>query len=147
MNRILLSALLLSTAISPVLAKDITVSSKVSEVTVYPRGAQIKRIATGDIPAGENVVILNDLPVGLDRNSVRVSGTASGQLEIGSVDVFQRPVYETEKTAERKKLERQIEKLGDQVSALKEKAANANRQRQILQALATRTMQQLSMNF
>ena len=141
MNKILLSALLLSTAISPVLAKDMTVPSKVSEVTVYPRGAQIKRIATSEVPAGDNVIILNDLPAGLDSNSVRVSGTAGGQLEIGSVDVFQRPVYETEKAAERKKLERQIEKLGDEVSALKEKAANANRQRQILQALANRAMQ------
>ena len=52
-----------------------TVSSKIKNVTVFLRGAQINRQANVTLKAGTNTVVFNDLSPLIDPNSVQVKGS------------------------------------------------------------------------
>ncbi len=137
MKRIFATALLFSSFFTPVYAAEVTFESAVNEVTVYPRGAQVTRTASGKVPAGDNVIIINDLPGQLVKNSVRVEGSSGQSIEIGSVDVRQMYVSPNDKQAATLEIERQIEGLNDQIAALDETVANANTQRKLLSGMAS----------
>jgi len=137
MKRIFATALLFSSFFTPVYAAEVTFDSAVNEVTVYPRGAQVTRTASGKVPAGDNVIIINNLPGQLVKNSVRVEGSSGQSIEIGSVDVRQMYVSPNDKQAATLEIERQIEGLNDQISALDETIANANAQRKLLSGMAS----------
>jgi len=137
MKRTFAVALLFSSFFTPAFAAEVALTSSVGEVTVYPRGAQVTRLATGKVPAGDNVIIISDLPGELDRNSVRVEGSSRQALEIGSVDVRQTYVSPNDNPDARLKIERQIEALNDQIAGLNQTINNANAQRNLLQGLAS----------
>ncbi len=137
MKRTFAVALLFSSFFTPAFAVEVALTSSVGEVTVYPRGAQVTRLATGKVPAGDNVIIISDLPGDLDRNSVRVEGVSGQVLEIGSVDVRQTYVSPNDNPDARLKIERQIEALNDQIAGLNQTINNANAQRNLLQGLAS----------
>ncbi|MCC2097960.1 MAG: mucoidy inhibitor MuiA family protein [Hyphomicrobiales bacterium] len=69
----------------PALAADITASSKIEAVTVYPDAAQVLRTTEVTLPAGASSIQFTGLPVGLDPNSLRVEAAGSGGVAIGSV--------------------------------------------------------------
>lgn len=73
------------------LAKDIEAKSAISAVTVHPDAATLTREASVDLPAGASTVVFKNLPFGLDPASLRVSGEASGRLEIGAVETRAAP--------------------------------------------------------
>jgi len=62
------------------------ITSKIDAVTLFPRGAEITRLAKIELEEGEHEIILRDLPQGLVQNSLRVEGKADERLEIGAVD-------------------------------------------------------------
>jgi len=140
MKPIFAAALLSSTFLSPVWADELKMSSKLSEVTVYPQGAQVTRIVTGDIKAGEHVIVIEDLPGKVVANSVRVAGRSGEQLEIGSVDVRQIYTAGKDRSDERQKIEDQIESLEDEIDGLGVEINNADTQRAILQQLASKAI-------
>ncbi|HFC04242.1 MAG TPA: mucoidy inhibitor MuiA family protein [Rhizobiales bacterium] len=137
MKRTIIGTLFFTTFLSPAMAADVPFTSEVGEVTVFPRGAEVTRFATGSVPAGDNVVIVSDLPGNLVANSVRVEGTAETQMQIGSVDVRRTIVSENDNLDERKKIERQIEALSDQIAELDQTIINANTRRKMLQEMAS----------
>ena len=47
--------------LSPARADDIAGTSRIEEVTVFPRGAEIARVVRIKVPAGNHTVILRDL--------------------------------------------------------------------------------------
>jgi uncharacterized protein (TIGR02231 family) len=67
-------------------AADLDAASAVDAVTVYPDGASVTRLITADLPAGENILVLRDFPLGLDITSLRVEGAADTKLTIGAID-------------------------------------------------------------
>ncbi len=67
-------------------AADVPVTSRVDAVTVFPRGAEVSRVAKVKIEKGMHTVVLADVPADADPSSIRVEGLATGKLEIGSVD-------------------------------------------------------------
>ncbi len=140
MKRVFVAALLFTSCLTPAFAANVTLTSSVGEVTVYPRGAQVTRTATGNVPAGDNVIIISDLPGNMVKNSVRVEGSSAQSLEIGSVDVRQTYVSLGDNLDERVKIERQIEALKDRISVLNQAINNANTQRNMLQALASKAI-------
>jgi uncharacterized protein (TIGR02231 family) len=73
-------------AAMPAQAANLEASSSVDTVTVYPDGASVTRIIAVDLPAGDNTVVVNDFPLGLDRASLRVEGEADAKLSIGAID-------------------------------------------------------------
>jgi uncharacterized protein (TIGR02231 family) len=84
------AALLLG--VSPLCAAEITVSSKIDGVIVYPGVAAITRIVEVDVPAGQHTLVIAGLPQSLDPNSLRVEGISTGQLQIGSVEMRTQPI-------------------------------------------------------
>jgi uncharacterized protein (TIGR02231 family) len=109
-------------------AADLTSTSKIDGVTVYPSGAEVTRIGKVKMERGEHVLLFNDLPANTVSGSIRVEGKATGRLEIGSVDTRRVKVSSTDEAVvatERKRIEDAIEKLRDdraQLSAAVEAA-------------------------
>ncbi len=112
--KLFFAAVLLSLSIfSPVLADEISLASKLSDVTVYPRGARVTRVVAGEVQAGEHVIKVEDLPGQVVANSVRVEGTSGAKLEVGSVDVRQIFIAGDDRSGERQDLENRIESVKD----------------------------------
>ncbi|MCQ0093901.1 DUF4139 domain-containing protein [Roseovarius sp. M141] len=70
----LLFALALPTALW---ADDIPLTSRVSDVTLYPQGATVHRSVPFSAPAGQHDLILLDLPQNTDLQTVRVTVTGA----------------------------------------------------------------------
>lgn len=71
---------------APALAARFDVESRIDQVTVYPDAAQASRIVEAEIPEGSHTLVLKGLPVNLDPDSLRVEGTGSHALTIGSIE-------------------------------------------------------------
>lgn len=61
----------------PLWAADIPLTSRVSAVTLYPQGATVTREVAYNAPAGQNDLILADLPQGTPLASIRVAVTGA----------------------------------------------------------------------
>ncbi len=96
---ILLSILVLP--LSHLHAEGIKVDSNIKAVTVYPGSAKVTRVSNISLSAGENNVIINNLPLGMNESSLRVTGEGDGVISLGSVeisrDIQQEVVQEREK--------------------------------------------------
>jgi uncharacterized protein (TIGR02231 family) len=73
-------------AAMPAQAANLEAKSSIDAVTVYPDGASVTRAIALDLPGGDNTVVLNDFPIGLDVSSLRVEGEADAKLTIGAID-------------------------------------------------------------
>ena len=123
------------------LADDIDATSAISQVTVFPSGAQVTRTAKITLPAGEHTIILRDLPERLVDSSLRVEGEGGGAFRIGGVD--SKRIYVDVETGEgqlgddeRKRLEKQIEGLRDEKARLEARIHTAETQRRLMERLA-----------
>ena len=70
----------------PALAGEMEAKSTIDAVAVYPDAALVSRIVEADLPAGSTSLVFKNLPVGLDPNSLRVTGESAGGLAIGAVE-------------------------------------------------------------
>ncbi len=99
-------------------AADIEASSTIDSVTVYPDGATVTRVLKLNLPAGENVVLARDFPLGLDPASLRVEGEGGARIQIGSIDARPPAPQPIQSTPEREK----------KIQALEDERAVARRQ-------------------
>src|SRR6056297_3057795 len=85
--------------VAPVLAwaEDIPVTSRVTDVTLYPQGGTVIREAGFAAPQGSHRLILTDLPVSVPLSSVRVSveGAQLNDIALRDDDVPPRSAEET----------------------------------------------------
>ncbi len=137
MTRLSLTLLLSTTMLAPAIADELTFASSVDAVTVFPRGAEVERIANGALRAGSHTVLVENLPANISADSVRVNGLSDTDISISSVDVKQ--VYKSRNlnSEERLKLERQIEVLNDELRRLNQVISDTKLQRDMLQNLIT----------
>ncbi len=139
MKHLFLAAALATTFLTPVTAAEYRANSNIDAVTVYPRGAEITRLAGVKLEQGDHTLTLDNLPGTIDPHSIRVEGLSSVGLQIASVDSKTVHVNDDEATAgERQRIEREIEALHDQKAALEQLIADATYQRTLLQELATK---------
>ncbi len=113
-------------------AADIPTASEIEGVTVFPQGAEVRRVTKVKIPAGTHTLIIPDLPAQAQAASIRVEGKATGRLEIGSVDSrsLAVPRGDAEAAASaRRRIEAEIEKLRDERAgiAAEQQAGEAQR--------------------
>lgn len=120
----------------PAWAADINAPSRIDAVTVFPDGAQITRTAKVKLDPGSHSIIIEGLPVDAIAESIRVTGTASGKLQLGAVDVRLLSPAAGELTTEQKslkdKLSDEIEVLSDQRALEDDAIESANQQRAYL---------------
>lgn len=64
--------------------------AQVTDVTVYPDRARVVCGGAGQVETGAHVVIIGDLPLALEPDSVRAQGSGTAQVRLRSVDVTQR---------------------------------------------------------
>jgi uncharacterized protein (TIGR02231 family) len=136
--RLRLAAIILATtAFTPAFAANIAAQSHIDAVTVFPSGAEVLRIAEANVDAGENTLVFSDLPGNLQMETIRVEGTSSGKIEIGSVDSRMVAVPSTATHAQRKSIENAIEALQDERAVLDQTISDAEYQKSLMQQLAT----------
>lgn len=137
--RLLLCALAASTCLtSAALAADFPVPSRIDSVTVFPNGAEVTRVAEFRLPPGEHTLVIEGLPGDLDGESIRVVGEATTAIEIGSVDSkVTRVGLDAGALTERRRLEREIERLEDERSRLDQTIVDTELQRRLIENLAT----------
>ncbi len=136
----LVFTLLLPITYSSAQAGEILIKSAVTNVIVFPSGAQIVRTAKIDLPAGDQTIVLQDLPERLIPSSLRVEGAGGKSFEIGSVDskriyVNVKDVKGVLDKSERKELEDRIEGLGDDMTLLTSRISAAQTQRRLMERL------------
>ncbi len=142
----LVALLLVSSAFTPAFAEDIKAVSHIDAVTVYPQGADVVRISTVDLKAGEHTLLLEDLPGSIDPQSIRVDGAGNAGLEITSVDSKIIELSSVDIDAKRKVINDQIEALMDERSGLDQTVSDAQAQQKLLMSLADKQLQPGSTN-
>jgi len=138
--RIFTAAVLLA-GIMPAAAADIAVNSKIDKVTVFQNGAEIARVFEAAVEAGSHVLVLSDLPSGMEANSARVDGEAGGAVEITSIDARQILVKKPSTAAspdetERKRIDAELLRLSDERAGLDGIIAAAQGQKALAENLS-----------
>lgn len=132
----LIATFMLSTIVSSsAFAATFTYDSRIDAVTVFPRGAQVTRIARGKIEAGSHVIVIENMPNTIDVNSLRVEGVSGSELTIGSVDIRKVIVHGKDRSPERRMLEEKINDVTDAISALQKSLKNNEIQQSLLTSL------------
>lgn len=116
-------------------AVDLTApGSAISAVTVYPDRAQVSRSLTMELPAGSHTLLVEQLPISLNQESLRVSGSGSAAVRISAVDL--RPVYLTAAANERQReLQQQLTALRDDEAGLQARQVALDSQSAFINAL------------
>ena len=76
-QRLAALSLLLAVPASVAAADEFRLPSRVEAVTVFPDGASVTRRLVVEVPAGDHVLILDDLPLAADAGSLRVAGAGT----------------------------------------------------------------------
>lgn len=140
MKQVLALALVVSFAGgSVVCAAEVEAISRIDAVTVFPMGAEVTRVAKVQLEKGEHTLLFQDIPASAVDGSIRVEGTASGKLEIGSVDTRRLSVPQADGEAnatERRQVEIELEALRDERARLDAQVQGAETQKQLISNLA-----------
>lgn len=101
---------------------DIAVQTQVTQVTVYPDRARVTAQGEVELPVGTHRLLVDELPLAMETDSIRVTGRGTAVTRISGVDVARQHYTETP-TEKVRQLEQQIEQLGDELQALKDSKA------------------------
>jgi uncharacterized protein (TIGR02231 family) len=137
--RLLIATSLLLASTASIMAADISATSRIDAVTIYPIGAEVMRVGRVTMERGEHAILFTDLPAQAVSGSIRVEGKATGTLEIGSVDTRRVSVPRTDAAiaaTERKQIEDAIEKLKDERALLQAGVEAAQAQKTLITNLA-----------
>lgn len=85
MRRFALTAVIVTLAL-PAAAADVTATTKIVAVTVYPDRATVTREAEVELPAGASTVVVEGLPVSLFADSLRAEGEAEAAVILGAIE-------------------------------------------------------------
>ena len=95
-------------------AADKNVEAKISKVTVYLNGAQVKRSGSTSVAAGKSSLIIDNLPSNIDVNSIQASG--KGDFTILAVNYKNRDYNSNEYPQSILDLQNEISDLSDSIS-------------------------------
>ncbi|MGE8641598.1 MAG: mucoidy inhibitor MuiA family protein, partial [Achromobacter sp.] len=128
MRRTLLA---LAIATIPGLGAAAGLASSIGAVTVYQDRAVVTRSASSELAAGEHELLLENLPVSLQENSLQVSAKSTGQASL--LDVKVRDAYQADTANERvRALQEQLRKLEAQQAELDDEATVLDNQRELV---------------
>ena len=101
---------------------DVELKTAVSQVTVYPDRARVSVAGTTTLETGSHRLLVEELPLTLSPDSLRVSGKGTAHVRILSVDVNRRHYGQTP-AGHVRELEEQIEALSDDRQTLQNETA------------------------
>jgi uncharacterized protein (TIGR02231 family) len=73
----------------------IDATSKVTAVTVFNDRAVVERVSQVSLPVGESSVMISDIPLNVDRDTIRVSGVGSAKFSILGIDYRNKPISDS----------------------------------------------------
>ncbi|MDX6765344.1 MAG: mucoidy inhibitor MuiA family protein [Candidatus Methylacidiphilales bacterium] len=124
---------LLSSVIG-VTAAEVKTDHRISEVTVYPDRAVVTRRASTPLTPGEHQIVFENLPIGLDENSVRAGGTGNGWKILGVE--LKRDYREPSQSPEVLKLRDLIQTTEEKKQDLSDEQNDLNQKRELLNKLS-----------
>ena len=101
---------------------EIPVETTITTVVVYPDRARVTCRGQAELTAGLHQLVVGELPLALEPESVRAGGAGTARVRLRGVDV-QRRHYAQAPAANVTALEEQIERLQDQLQALLDRQA------------------------
>ncbi len=136
------AALALLALVSSAAAETIETGSTVRAATVYPQGATVAREAAFAAPPGRHSIVLQDLPVEIDEDSLRVEGVATGAGFViqGLNYRVDRPRPEPLGDPERERLEEEIRAVEFELREQEDAAARAAGRRAYAEAMREATV-------
>lgn len=128
--RFLLAGTALATSLGAAFATPLTPGSRITDVTLYPDAAVIRREINVEVPAGAQEILIPDLPATLDPASLRLEGAAEGKLTIGNIDLRAKAANEDDNPERVKKLgalRLEKDRLADRIDAVEGRKAMITR--------------------
>lgn len=120
--RAIFALVLVCAALPPAIAQDappvLQLAATPNAVTIYPDQATVTRGGSIDLPAGDSLIVLPDVPAGLLRDSVTARGTASAAVAIGAVEVRQASFDPRAGDARRAELTDRLRAVDDEIAAV-----------------------------
>ncbi len=116
----------------------IELDTTIAQVTVYPDRARVLRRGAAELQAGLHTLLIADLPLGLDPESVRAAGRGTARARLLGVSV-ERTIYRESPAEQVQRLETEIQSLEDQDAAHQNREAVIQRQLAHLDGLASQT--------
>lgn len=132
-----LNAVVCLAGVMPLGAATIPAEHRISGVTVFPDRAVVTRQGSVSLPAGEHQIVFENLPIGLDENSVRAGGTGGGWKILGVE--LKRDYREPAQSPEVVKLREQIRGLEDRRQDLQDERGDLGQKRELLNKLSRET--------
>jgi len=122
--------------LNPLYAAALSVDSSITQVMVYPNSAMVTRTAKISLPAGENSISLNGLPLNLLESSLRVAGESTGDVQLGSVEL-QRSFNKDLVQEKERNLRDKIQSLNEEKQVLVDSLAENKDQLSYIRAMAS----------
>jgi uncharacterized protein (TIGR02231 family) len=101
---------------------QIPLETTIKSVTVYPDRARVTAVGKAALSPGEHTLLVDDLPLVMDANSVRAGGRGTAAARLQGVDVG-RVFHEQTPAARVRELEEAIEQLEDEQRVLTDRKA------------------------
>lgn len=117
-------------------ADDLRPATSIAAVTVYPQGATVVRTTPVDLPAGNSIIAIDDLPLAIDTDSIAVDG--EGAFAVASVEVRHVPARESVDPA-REAILAEIERIEDAIAAVDDRIGAVEGRRRFLERLIETT--------
>lgn len=133
LSLVVLCNLSMSLVLSPLAYADLQTNANISAVTVYPDSARITRTTTLNLPAGETKISLSGLPLQMDANSLRVAGTSTTAVSLGSIQLIEQLSSEAVQARERQ-LEAEIHRWQEKRQEVADAKTRAEQQLAFIRA-------------
>jgi uncharacterized protein (TIGR02231 family) len=131
---LMLGASFVVLASSAAVAGNLTATSRIDGVTVFPRGATVVRTAEVALPAGDTTVLIDGLPSELDADSLKVEGKGDSAFAIASVETRDVPADE-ESDPQRVALNAEIQALEDRIAVIDDRIEALDGRKKFLETL------------
>ncbi len=142
MTTIFVGIFLLGGLVPFVSAEEMTIDSAITQVTVYPGAALIKRTADVSLKTGEHMVIFDNIIPSFDENSIMVAGQGPAKVKIFGANL--KVNYRKDPTNVRvQELEKKIEAIVDQITKENNKELVLTQEREYLNSIKLFSGEQL----
>jgi uncharacterized protein (TIGR02231 family) len=101
---------------------DVSVEIEIKDVAVYPDRARVAGLGNCELTVGRHRLIVPDLPLTMDTNSIRVRGSGTAVVRLLGVEVT-RQFFEESPAEAVRELEAQIEEVKDSLRVLEDQKA------------------------
>lgn len=117
--------------------RRLDLATRPQAVTVFPAQAAVTRAGRIELPAGDSILVIGDIPTGLVADSVTARGQATATVAIGAVELRQASFDPASTNQRRAAIETAIRAVEDGIAEVDVRLAAFAGQSALIQRLAT----------